>query len=152
VTLSTSELQPGDSREQRDAEALMVAALGTMIGAVLAPRKIALPSGGRVEVDGVSDDPPILCEAWAHQGPPKGGQRMKPLTDAFKLTFVERLGLLAGTPRLILLLSDDAAAAPFVGKGWGADALRTFGIEVIVVALPADVRDSVSQAQRRQVR
>lgn len=93
-----SELPPGDSREQREAEALMLVALGSTIGAELVPRRIARPSGGHVEVDGVLDDPPILCEAWAHQGRPKGGQRMKPLTDPFKLIFVERLGLLAGTP------------------------------------------------------
>jgi hypothetical protein len=145
-------LPAGDSREQREAESLMLAALSAGLGVELSPRRIALPSGGRVEVDGVADDPPILCEAWAHQGPPKSAQKAKVLTDAFKLAFIARLGVLAGSPRLILLLSDDTAAASFVGKGWSADALRTFGIEVIVVKLPPEVRDRVAQAQRRQFR
>ena len=69
------------------------------------------PRDDQLAVDGVSDDPPICCEAWAHQGPPKAAQRAKVAKDVLKLTF---LASLASTPpRLILLFSDEAACAPF---------------------------------------
>lgn len=77
----------GDSREQREAEAIMVQALSRDLGIGLAARRILLAEGGRLELDAASRDLSILCEAWAHQGPPKSAQKMKVLTDAFKLAF-----------------------------------------------------------------
>lgn len=140
----------GDSREQREAGAVMVAALAKRLGIALAPRRISLPDGGRLEIDATSDDLSVLCEAWAHQGPPKSAQRHKVLTDAFKLTFAARI--VGGSPRLILLFSDKAATTPFVGKGWAPEALRTNGIEIAVVALPQELSDRVRAAQARQFR
>lgn len=141
---------PGDSREQRDAEAVMVALLADELGIPLAPRRIELPGGGRVEIDAASADLTVLCEAWAHQGAPKSAQRNKVVTDAFKLAYVART--LGGQHRLIILLSDELAAAPFRGQSWYAAAIREFGVEFVVVELPADVRDQVRNAQARQYR
>lgn len=141
---------PGDSREQRDAEAVMVAGLAERLGVPLAPRRIVLPDGGRVEIDAAAEDLSVLCEAWAHQGRPKAAQRNKVLTDAFKLAFVAKT--LGTSTRLILLLSDPLAAAPFLGASWGAGALRSFGILVEVVPLPEAVRTGVLNAQTRQFR
>src|ERR1700732_353406 len=58
----------GDSREQRDAESEMVAALSRKLGHPPTPKRVPLPDGGRVEVDAVCSNPMILCEAW---GPPR---------------------------------------------------------------------------------
>lgn len=127
---------PGDSHEQREAEAVMVSLLSDRLGVPLSPRRVALPEGGRVEVDAAAEDGSVMCEAWAHQGPPKSAQRNKVLTDAFKLVFVARV--LGTSPRLILLFSDEAAAAPFVGGRWAAQALRAMAVEVAVVELPGD--------------
>jgi hypothetical protein len=125
---------PGDSREQGDAEAVMVDLLAAKLGVELRPRRIELADGRRVELDAATENPSVLCEAWAHQGPPKGAQRNKVLTDAFKLVFTARA--VGGSPRLILLLSDAAAAKPFQGRNWYAAALREFDVEVVVVELP----------------
>lgn len=141
---------PGDSVEQRDAEAVMVALLAEELGLPLAPRRIELPVGGRVEIDAASPDLAVLCEAWAHQGAPKSAQRNKVVTDAFKLAFVAHT--LGGPHRLIILLSDETAAAPFLGKSWYAAAMREFGVEVAVVKLPAEVRERIRSAQARQYR
>jgi hypothetical protein len=141
---------PGDSREQRDAEAVMVALLSDALGVPLAPRRIDLAEGRRVEIDAASEDLSLLAEAWAHQGPPKAAQRNKVITDAFKLVFIARLA--ETPPRLILLLSDDAAAAPFRGKSWAAAALREFGVEIVVMELPTDTKQAVRAAQDRQYR
>jgi hypothetical protein len=141
---------PGDSREQRDAEAVMVALLADELGVPLAPRRIDLADGRRVEIDAATEDLSVLAEAWAHQGAPKAAQRNKVVTDAFKLAFVAHV--LANTPRLILLLSDEAAAAPFRGKSWYAGALAEFRVEIVVVELPGETRDAIRAAQNRQYR
>jgi len=148
---STEKLEtpPGDSREQREVEAVMVAALSEQLGVELAPRRVEFDDGVRVELDAASDDLSVLVEVWAHQGAAKSGQRNKVLTDAFKLAFVGRE--LGGTRRLILLLSDDQAARKFRG-GWPAAALRQSGIEIVVVELDDETRDRVRAAQARQYR
>jgi hypothetical protein len=141
---------PGDSREQRDAEAVMIAVLGAELGVELEPRSIDLADGRRVEIDGVSKDFSVMAEAWAHQGTPKPAQRNKVLSDALKLAFLARAN--PATRRLILLRSDEKAAAPFRGSSWYAGALAEFGIEVRVVELPDDLRARVRDAQVRQFR
>ena len=105
------ELPPGSSREQRDAERIMLDLLGQQLGRELNPARLAVPSGERVEVDGADADRSVLVECWAHQGPPKSAQRHKVLADAFKLTWVSTT--MYPKPRLILCLSDPLAAAPF---------------------------------------
>jgi hypothetical protein len=144
------DVAPGNSDEQKRAERAMIAALSADLGVALAPRSITLPSGNRLAVDGMSDDPLIYCEAWAHQGPPKSAQRAKVAKDLLKLTF---LASVAPTPpRLILLFSDKAACAPFRSRSWIADVIAASHVDVMVVDLPADVRDAVLAAQRRQYR
>ena len=105
----------------------------------------------RIEVDGVAEDRSVLVEAWAHQGSPKSAQKMKVMNDAFKLIAASRL-FEPAIPRLILLFADEDAARPFQSNSWRASALAALGIEVVVAELPADVRDSIVAAQRRQFR
>jgi hypothetical protein len=146
------ELPPGSSREQRDAERVMLDLLGQQLGRELNPAKLAVPSGERVEVDGADADRSILVECWAHQGPPKSAQRHKVLADAFKLTWISTT--MHPRPRLILCLSDPLAAAPFMpsARSWAARAFQDLDVTISVVDLPAELRQDVLQAQRRQYR
>jgi len=141
----------GHSTEQQHAETVMRDTLAATLGVTLQPRRIRLPSGAHVAVDAISDDPPVLAELWAHQGPPKGAQSKKVLADALKLHHLA--GHLAVGHRLILGLADHTAARDFTtARTWYADALRTLHIEVLVVDLPDDLRDRVRAAQHRQRR
>jgi hypothetical protein len=146
------QLPPGSSREQRDAERVMLDLLSQQLGHELNPATLTAPSGERVEVDGANADRSILAECWAHQGPPKSAQRHKVLADAFKLTWIS--STLDPKPRLILCLSDPLAAAPFLpgARSWAARAFQDLGVTVYVVDLPADLRQNLLQAQRRQYR
>lgn len=146
------ELPPGSSREQRDAERVMLDLLGQQLGRELNPAKLAVPSGERVEVDGADADRSVLVECWAHQGPPKSAQRHKVLADAFKLTWISTT--MYPKPRLILCLSDPLAAAPFLpgARSWAARAFQDLGVTISVVDLPAELRQYLLQAQRRQYR
>ena len=143
-------LPPGDSRTQREAEVVILAALAHQLGVDLAPKRMYLADRTYVEIDGVSDEPPVLCEVWAHQGGPKSAQRNKVIADAFKISFVG--GLHQPRPRLILAFSDPAAAKPFSGRSWYAHALQALGIEVIVIEISADLRSRIVEAQARQYR
>jgi hypothetical protein len=146
------DLPPGSSREQRDAERVMLDELGRQLGRELNPVKLTVPSGERVEVDGADADRSILVECWAHQGPPKSAQRHKVLSDAFKLTWISTT--MYPRPRLVLCLSDPLAAAPFLPttRSWAARAFQDLGVTISVVDLPADLRQNLLLAQRRQYR
>lgn len=77
----------GDSREQREAEAWLINALAEELGINLTKQKWVLDNGSRIELDGFCETPPVLCEVWAHIGPPKSAQKHKVMMDAFKLLF-----------------------------------------------------------------
>jgi len=150
VESADSFLLPGDSSIQREAETLIVRAPSQQLGATLTKRPFELPEGGRLEVDGASDDPPILCEAWAHQGPIKAGGKTKVATDALKLLFAARQ--LPKRARLILAFADEQAAMYFQGSSWLGQVIRGEGIEIFVVEIPVEVRDKIRRAQALQKR
>jgi hypothetical protein len=139
-----------DSSEQRSVEPEMLAALAARLGISLVEKTYPVTGGAKLEIDGVSDEPLVLCEACAHLGSPKAGQKRKIMADAFKLVYAERL--LDRKARKIILLADEETAAPFRGRNWVAEAFRTLGIEVEVVDLRPELRESVRQAQVRQFR
>ncbi len=69
------------------------------------------------------------------------------LADALTLTWIASTSYPG--PRLVLCLSDEAAASPFMpgGKSWSARALE---ITVEVVEPATDTRDGICRAQERQ--
>lgn len=142
--------EPGDSAEQREAETVMIALLSQRIGVELAPEHLQLPEGGRLQLDGFSREPCVLCEAWAHLGEAKAAQKDKVTKDVLKLMYAR--SLLNTEARSILLFSDETAAKFLRGKSWRAQAMRSLGVEVYVVDLPANLRAKVLAAQSRQYR
>ena len=146
------ERPPGSSQEQRDAERVMLDLLVEQLGLALDPMTITIPSGARVEIDGADAQKSVLVECWAHIGPPKAAQRHKVLSDAFKLVWIS--STLYPRPRLILCVADEAAAAPFrpSSRSWAGRALKDLNIEVIVVPISDELRETLVKAQRRQFR
>jgi hypothetical protein len=140
----------GDSEEQRSAEAEMLAAYGARLGITVAAKTFPVPGGAKLQIDGVSESPALLCEACAHQGAPKAGQKRKIIADAFKLVYAEQL--LQRTFRKVILLADEDAAAAFTGRTWVAAAFRQLRVEVEVVHLLAETRAGLRAAQVRQRR
>lgn len=140
----------GDSAEQRYAESLVIEGVAKREGCRLTKARLTIHEA-TVEVDGLCEDPPVLVEAWAHQGLPKPAQKAKVMTDALRLTWIERVRFPGGATK-ILALGDELAASHFVGTSWMAVALRDLGVRVAVVPLPPDVRAAISAAQVRQIR
>lgn len=143
-------LSPGDSRVQRDAERTMVAWLEIELGCKLVPKRIVLPDKSWLELDAFCMEPLVICEAWAHQGPPKSAQKMKIINDAMKLLAARRI--VGEHARAILLFADDEAASRFGRKTWHATALAESRIEVMVARLPDDLKADIRTAQTRQYR
>jgi hypothetical protein len=124
----------------------MLAALAERYGS-LAPASLTLARGARVDVDGVAPDRSVFVEAFAHQGRMRGSQPKKVAQDALKLITLRREHPGA---RLVLAFADPLAAASVTGKGWLAEALVTWEIEVVIVDLEADVLSALHAAQLRQ--
>ncbi len=143
-------MEPGESKEQRAAEAFMLKEISRILDAQIVPKRVPLANGAQMDVDGICEDPPILCEAWAHIGPPKSAQKTKVLADAFKLLFLEEH--LGRKHSKLLLFADETARRAFAGPTWRAAALQHFGIETRSVELTAALRDAVLRAQGRQYR
>jgi hypothetical protein len=140
----------GDSTEQRLAEDELIRELGKKLGVLLMKKTLALPNGGRLELDGASESAPIVCEAWAHVGPAKAAQRHKVMTDAFKLTFAAQF-LPQGT-RKILVTADVEVVQHLRGKGWMAQALKANDVELHCVQLRPETVEALRTAQKRQFR
>ena len=140
----------GDSLEQRQAEEVLVARLAERLGLQLRKRRLGLPEGGSLEINGVCDIPAILCEAWAHQGKPKSAQKNKVMADELKMLYAKQFA--PGRVRMILLFGGQEAASHFLAKSWMAQALRSHYIEIHVVRLPENIRKSIRKAQKRQFR
>jgi len=137
-----------DSREQRQAERLILEGVGRALGATLESQVLGLSGGARIEVDGVAADESVLCEVFSRQGHLKGAQFHKVARDALKLITAARTRPGA---RLVLAFGDSEAAACVMGTSWLAEALRTWGLEVVVVQIEDSVRDGLRAAQARQV-
>jgi len=106
-------IEPGDSREQKEAERYLMNSLSKKMGIALEKTSFDLEDS-KIELDGFSKSPLVLCEAWAHIGSPKSAQKNKVMADAFKLVFIDT-ALTKVNGKRILLFADLEAAAPFKG-------------------------------------
>ena len=141
---------PSSSSEQKEGGKALISALSSSLEVPLKEKRLKLGDACIVEVDGYSNEPPILCEAWVHYGTPRGSQFDKTMTDAFKLLFVEKRK--GKVYKKILLFCDEDAQKPFTGASWQAQCLRDYGIGTEVNPLPKELELRVKRAQERQYR
>jgi hypothetical protein len=138
------------SHEQRDAEALMLTRAGPLLGgAVLTPERVDLGGGRHVMVDGLSQDPLVAVEVYAHRGVLRGSQPRKVASDIMKLATVQRL--VHPGARLAIVLNDQVVADQ-IHSGWIGAAAEAWGVNIVVVDLPDEVAAGIVAAQLRQTR
>lgn len=116
---------------QRAAEAAVVGAAGAQLGVALDPRTLALPAGATVDVDGVDVTQSVFVEVFLREGRLKGPQLDKVARDALKLVTLGRA--FGPDARLVIAFADATAAASVTGQSWLSEALRTWGVQVLVV-------------------
>lgn len=141
---------PSDSAAQRDAEDVILAAIAEQIGVELSRTSIPTGNGGRVEIDGASEDHSALVEVYARQGALAGAQPKKLATDALKLTWI---GKEVQAKRLILAVADERVESYLRRpSAWLTQALIDLGVEVIRVEVGATISENLQRAQRSQYR
>lgn len=137
-----------DSTAQRMAEPLILAGAARQLGADLAPATLRLDGGARVDVDGVDLAREVFVEVFARQGTLKGAQFHKVARDAFKLVTIGRT---RPDATLAIAFGSQEAASCVQNRSWLSEALATWRVQVIVVELEQAARDSILEAQARQM-
>jgi hypothetical protein len=136
-----------DSSEQQAAEIEMLRLLETTLGLQF-DSNATLPIDVGVQPDAIDVKNKTVVEAYARIGAVKGAQLHKIKGDILKLALIGRR--LGDDWRKIFCFASNEAAGYASGNSWVAEAAREFGIEVVVVEIPANVRESVVHAQSRQ--
>lgn len=102
-------------------------------------------------------NPPILCEIYSRIGKMKVAQYNKIGKDILKMLLIEKM--FNKTFRKIIAFADEEAAKCFSGgESWysklcfiplGKD---NFNIEILVIEIPSELKESLINAQKRQYR
>jgi hypothetical protein len=152
MTPETSSLPAGDSSVQREAERVIIETLGRELGVTFAMDTRKIVGGTEVKFDGVCEEPPILVEAWAHQGRAKSAQQDKVMVDALRLAWAASVLYPERSAKKILALADPDAALHLRGRSWMKAALDHLGVTVHVVHVPDELRQRIRETQIRQYR
>lgn len=128
----------------------IIHALADLLGmpGSLRPKTLPTPGGSFVQLDACSEDNGVLVEAYARQGRLKGAQIKKISQDILKLALLRRDDARSSSRAIIVFASEEAEASI---TGWVRSAAREFGVELLVVDIPEDVRNEIRAAQARQV-
>jgi hypothetical protein len=118
------------ARGKHDHPRLLLQRVMESVGCHLEPRRVALEGGGVVRIDGIDRDESILVEIFADRGQLKGPQRRRLSQHALKLI---TLGRTRPAARLIVAVADADVARAARQDGWLAQALASWGVEVLLV-------------------
>jgi hypothetical protein len=135
---------PSGPDVQATAQAMLLAGVAEQLGVALEPRRLALPGGAAVDVDGVDVAQSVFVEILMRQGRLKGPQLDKVARDALKLVTLARAFTATS---LVIAFADATAAASVTGQSWLSESLRIWGVQVLVVELPDDVREALRGVQ-----
>jgi hypothetical protein len=136
-----------DSSAQQIGERAMLDALERQLG-IRFDEGVETGIDIAVKPDAVNRKEMVVVEVYARIGRVKGAQLHKIKGDLLKLALIEKR---LGTDwRKILCFASEEAASYATGTSWVAEAAREFGIEVVVVTIPDDVKASIVAAQNRQ--
>lgn len=141
------------SDAQKEAEAEVRLQLGIQLQVSLSPKDLDLGEGTRVALDGhfAAVGTATAVEISAQVGKPKPGQQKKILADVLKLALVRTVLESQGqSVRSILAFIDEKPATWLSGDGWGALAVKTFKVDVKIVAVDPQIIAKVKSAKVAQ--
>lgn len=143
---------PSNSAVQKSAEASIIAAAAAALSLDLVRDRqatsISIGDHVHVEVDAATYDQSTVVEAYARQGTLKGAQLKKIAQDVLKLALIKQHRAPADTVAVIVFASDEAQRSI---SGWVREAADRFGVCLMTVEIPPEVRAAIVQAQSRQV-
>ncbi|HMN24808.1 MAG TPA: hypothetical protein PKE38_09925 [Ignavibacteriaceae bacterium] len=144
------EKHPSDSTEQHIAHKKILFLLNEKYQLKLESRKVLI-NDTLFQVDGYSENPPILCEIYSRIGKMKVAQHNKIGKDILKMLLIEKMH--NKTFRKIIAFADEEAASTFSGgESWYAKLKDNFNIEIVVIDISLELKESLLIAQKRQHR
>lgn len=138
-----------DSTEQQTAESYMLKELGNKLGVKLQSKKLQLPTGNTVQIDGLNEKNKVLCEIYARIGKLKGSQPDKVASDFLKMLFVEKTFESKWSKHFCF--ASNEAASYVQGKSWIAMMAKEMDITIHVIEPPLKITESIAAAQKRQI-
>ncbi|HRP94310.1 MAG TPA: hypothetical protein PLH53_15560, partial [Ignavibacteriaceae bacterium] len=146
----TKQLHPSDSSEQQLAHKEILSLLNENYQLKLESRKVLI-NDTLFQVDGYSENPPILCEIYSRIGKMKVAQHNKIGKDILKMLLIEKMH--NKTFRKIIAFADEEAASTFSGgESWYSKLKDNFNIEIVVIDISLELKESLLIAQKRQHR
>lgn len=138
-----------DSTEQQTAETYMLQELSKKLGVELQSKKLQLPTGNAVQIDGLNEENKVLCEIYARIGKLKGSQPDKVASDFLKMLFVEKT--FGHKWDKHFCFASDEAASLVQGNSWLAQTAKEMDITIHVIMPDVNIINSIVEAQKRQV-
>lgn len=144
------ERHPSDSTEQQLAHKEILSLLNVKHQLKLESKKVLI-NNTLFQVDGYSENPPILCEIYSRIGRMKVAQTNKIGKDILKMLLIEKMN--NKTFRKIIAFANEEAAHCFSGgESWYAKLKDNFNIEILVIDISQELKESLLTAQKRQYR
>lgn len=144
------ERHPSDSTEQQLAHKEILSLLNEKYQLKLESSKVLI-NDTLFQVDGYSENPPILCEIYSRIGKMKVAQTNKIGKDILKMLLIEKMQ--NKTFRKIITFADEQTAKCFSGgESWYAKLKDNFNIEILVIDISTELKKSLLIAQKRQYR
>ncbi len=139
-----------DSVEQRIAHIEILASLNEKKSLNLESKKV-LCGETLFQVDGYSENPPILCEIYSRVGKLKVAQKDKIGKDILKMLLIEKMQ--NKTFRKIIAFADENAASSFnLGESWYSKLKDYLNIEILVINISIELKENLLAVQKRQYR
>ena len=141
---------PSDSSEQQQAHKEILAVINEKYNLKLEDRKVLIDNI-LFQVDGYSEEPPILCEIYSRIGKMRVSQTNKVVKDILKMLLIEKMQ--NKKFRKIIAFADEEAARFFTGgESWYSKIKENFDIEILVIEIHGELKESILAAQKRQYR
>lgn len=107
--------------------------------------------GKHFQVDGYSENPPILCEIFARIGKMKSAQRDKVCKDILKMLLIEKLSN-KKFKKYIVFADSETYNSFLTEKSWYQGLNNAIGIEFYFVNLSKSLKQKIKAAQIKQYR
>ena len=109
---------------------------------------VGISSNTYIQPDFYSKEEMVIGEVYAHIGTTKSAQDKKLANDILKMLLLDRKTHYVH--RKIIVVCDDKVSQKLKGKGWLAECIREYDIEILQVELTTEERELVINAQKRQ--
>lgn len=101
-----------------------------------------------VIVDAYSKSASLVGEIFAHIGKLKVAQQSKVQNDILKMIYIDsKTGV---QHRKLIVVCDNDLFDQLHNGSWKSDVIKEFGIEVIKIQIPPEIRDKIIKAQCKQ--